>query len=208
MADKHPEFMLYLIVIVTVLSIIYLAYAANPAGREFLIQEDGLVEYLTAFFYFMAFVIGLWYWYTSRSGLFLPILSLFGGLEEMAYGERLFGYSISQITGVQTEVLHNIPEMIPYHVKFFSIAFIIGCLLLACLMYFNLLPLQKIVNFAKYLLSNTYFIIFLLFIIPAQTIDLFHIPLWAVLIEETFELGASISLFFAVRHAIQMHQKG
>jgi hypothetical protein len=198
---KHPDLKVYLYLILGLLLVFYFAYAINPAGRSVMLAEDSILENLTAFFYFEAFVIGLWYWQSRKTGLFLPVLALIGGLEEMTYGERLFGYQISSLTGIQTEVLHNIPEMIPYHVKFFIIASIVACVALFFLFYFKWLSSPKVICFGQNLLANIYIRFFLIFIVIAETIDLFRIPIFAVLIEETFELAAAVSLLFAVRQA-------
>jgi hypothetical protein len=202
---KHPDLKVYLSITLGLLILFYFAYAINPAGRDALLAEDSVVENLTAFLYFEAFFIGLWYWHSRKAGLFLPVLSLLGGLEELSYGERIFGYQISDVTGVNTEVLHNIPEMVPYHVKFFATAFIIACIALFLLIYLKWLPLHKMMDFGRNLLANPYFCFFLFFIITAETVDLFgKVPVLPLLIEETFEMAASVSLLFAVRQAVNV----
>jgi hypothetical protein len=90
-------------------------YTLVPEWRNQFADEDSLIEWCTAVFYLGGFLLGMHAVSRSRAGrrvrlllLAVPMLCLLGLLEELSYGERLFGFQAPEIYGTKFDALHDI----------------------------------------------------------------------------------------------------
>jgi hypothetical protein len=101
------------LIVFTLFSILSLLIFNNEAYRK-LVQEDGIVEWLTFVFLLMASVFFLLGFLKYRSIFFLlfSILFVFGAMEEISWGQRVFRFNTPEIIykeNVQKEFnLHNL----------------------------------------------------------------------------------------------------
>lgn len=104
------------LVVGVMLSIAYGIYAGSPESRDSLLLEDGIVENLSAMFYFFTFVVGSFYIFKSdkykKTILAVSLLSLLGCLDELSFGERLFNLKMPRISGVQIDGAHDFFSLI------------------------------------------------------------------------------------------------
>jgi hypothetical protein len=82
-----------------------------PEYRDYLIAEDSLVENVSAFFYLVTFFLSLVFLLKSkehRKTLFvLSAVGLLGFLEEISFGERIFGLTMPKIAGDNIDGAHD-----------------------------------------------------------------------------------------------------
>jgi hypothetical protein len=89
-------------------------YAALPDWRNRMVAEDGPVENATAVFYGLGAGIAAlallrsrgrgWPWWYAG----VPLLSLLGCLDELSWGERIFGLQMPELLGTRFDTLHDI----------------------------------------------------------------------------------------------------
>ena len=85
--------------------------------RPVLIQEDRFIEDLTALLFFTAFSIGVFFLLRSvfrrvnKALIVLPCIALFGFLDEVSFGDRLFGLPEYKILGVKIDGIHDLIDV-------------------------------------------------------------------------------------------------
>lgn len=101
----------YLISIIFSFCFFPLLYICFPDLRLSLAQEDQFIENSTAIFYFISFFCGIFFTLTikplSRWYQILPWVSLICFLDEVGFGERMFGFK-NYIMGYHVDGLHDI----------------------------------------------------------------------------------------------------
>lgn len=180
-----------------------------PDYRHFLIEEDSVVESLSALFFLTTFFVGLAFLVRgSGNRLLLTVatsLGLLGFLDELSFGERMFGLEMPYLLGVQIDATHDLFSLIytvmrdlirsqPLTGLLVVAVFGIGTVLLARRYGARLTvalvnyPNREAVNFGC---------IFVVLIAVALIIDLQIIEHNALFcVEEMFEMNAAIALLF------------
>ncbi len=88
-------------------------YASWPARRGLLLDEDGLVESLTAAVFLAGFAVHFVPRLTRRQSVrpvatrLLAAVCLLGFLDELSFGERLFRMRMPQLSGVKIDGAHD-----------------------------------------------------------------------------------------------------
>lgn len=92
-----------------------------PQWRIALFREDGPLENLSAALFFGAAIIGWRKWARSgRSDVFILVVSLVcavAALDELSFGERVFGFAAPVINGVKIDGLHDLLDLAKTTVK-------------------------------------------------------------------------------------------
>jgi hypothetical protein len=199
----------YLVIFAISILTAFGAYSWMPNYRGYLFREDGLIENLSAVFYLISFFLGLLFFFKSnihrKALIIISAVGLLGFLDELSFGERLFGFNMPQIHGVKIDAVHDF--------------FILGCKAIKELTYsypiyvFLFLGVGIImvtIVTLKYsyelkeTMSNIYheppFILALFFttiVFSALVIDLKLVHHGALfMVEELFEMNAAIALLF------------
>jgi len=175
--------------------------------RYLLIEEDALVENLTAIFFLLAFVLGLSFFFKLRrrrvhwSLAMLAFVALIGFLDEISFGERLFNLSMPVWGGVQLDAVHDVVELVYKNISP-GLILIAGGILASLGAALTLWVFAKNTGGIKpsqVLWSPSFYfvLLFTFFIAAAVLIDL-HLFRSRVLfsLEEVFELNAALALFF------------
>ncbi len=103
----------FLVVLVLDLLAGLVAYHFSPGLRDQLTKENRFVEDASALAFFGTFVIGAVSWPRAKGKngfgmlVFLAILGLVGFLDEISFGERLFGFSMPVVHGVKIDAVHD-----------------------------------------------------------------------------------------------------
>ena len=86
-------------------------YTWIPEYRGYLRHEDRLIENLTAFFYVSTFFLSLLFLLKSKEHLkeriVISVAGLLGFLDELSFGDRIFGFKWPYIYGVQIDAAHD-----------------------------------------------------------------------------------------------------
>jgi hypothetical protein len=96
------------------LAVYALAFAIMPSARDRLVTEDGIIETTTAMAFLGAAILGLYAVVTSgarRLYWLIPAFGLFGFLDEMSFGARLFGFPLPVIDGLEIDSFHDIFDL-------------------------------------------------------------------------------------------------
>ena len=104
----------FLIVVVLNMSITGLAYIFAPEWRGNIINEDHVVEQATTLTFAAAFLIGVTSIMRSQ-GLasrklhaLIPVAGLIGFLDELSFGERVFGFTAPTLYGIDIDGTHDL----------------------------------------------------------------------------------------------------
>lgn len=91
---------------------IALLFVALPEACTWLMREDGLVENLSALFFFGTFVASIYLWFSRRAHTrwiwFAGGVGLLGFLDEISFGERLFNLRMPAWDDVKFDAAHDI----------------------------------------------------------------------------------------------------
>ena len=107
-------FILPIILCLTLFYSVYVLFDQETIRRLGLVREDGVYEYLTAGFFFLATVFFLKGYISNRNKflLLLAIVMFFGAGEEISWGQRIIGFTTPELIrehNVQREfTFHNI----------------------------------------------------------------------------------------------------
>lgn len=91
-----------------------LAYALLPRSRETLITEDGIIETTTALVFLAAALAGAVAMVRRKPPArfwLVPAFGLFGFLDEMSFGARIFGYPLPVIDGMEVDSFHDLFDL-------------------------------------------------------------------------------------------------
>ena len=104
----------YIAVTIGNIAFFTLLYILFPSLRDNLVEEDKFLENLTALIFFQGFIIGAINIYRFKSlrhrkiYLFIPLIALLGFLDELSFGERIFGFSFPVFYGIKIDAAHDI----------------------------------------------------------------------------------------------------
>jgi hypothetical protein len=216
--DRKRELAFHLLLYVHVALIIdlwvSLFYFAIPAWKSFLVDEDRLLEILSALLNLSVFIYALllgiraarqrnrgWIW-----PAFLTLVGLWSFLEEMSYGRRIFGFGAPRTLGVEIDGLHDyvlvgkhyLEILITSHPRRLAVLVVIlglAALALAVRYRSRIWALLRLVfSMPTYL----FFGLYVLLMVISQLLDMgFLTPHILVLLEEIAEFDGSLALLFS-----------
>lgn len=184
------------------------AYIYLPSYRHYFVTEDSLIENLSAAFFlsscFLAFLFSIKRKNHTKAFVLISALGLLGFLDELSFGERLFGFSMPRIAGVKIDAAHDFVDLgckifnkiICSHTMYvYLLAGIGGIVIMAFSRYWSKLknPISGIFRYPPYI----FLLFFVVLIFSALLIDLeiMHYR-GLVMLEELFEMNAAIALLF------------
>jgi hypothetical protein len=171
-----------------------------PAYRIALFHEDGLVENLTAGCFLLASVLSLYLLIKLKEYRILLLLilgsSLICFLDEISFGERIFGLAMPLVNNVKIDAVHDL-FFLGYEQKIHTHPFAYVSLL--AVLFLIISQIKRIRRQIKMLCTPPYLFLgfFIASVFTASIIDLEILP-YGILytIEEMFELSASVALIF------------
>lgn len=93
----------------------FLLYFGIPSARGYLLEEDSLVENLSAGFYLMSALYGTFLLLRNQGykKLITAItsISFLGFLDEVSFGERLFSLNMPYVYGVRIDAAHDFVDV-------------------------------------------------------------------------------------------------
>lgn len=184
-------------------------YSWMPSYRRYLLNEDSLIETLSAVFYLISFFLALLFFFKSnihrKPLIFISAVGLLGFLDELSFGERLFGFNMPYIYGVKIDAAHDFFSLGYKVIREFTHSYPIYVFLLLGVgtIMVTIVTLRYRYELRD-IMSNIYlkppFILALFFTIlvfSALLIDLDLVHHRALLlVEELFEMNAGIALLF------------
>lgn len=177
-----------------------------PEYTYFIIEEDHLVENISAFSYLSAFFLGIWILtnYSSWRKLtwLVTIIGLIGFLDELSFGTRFFEFTEPELLDKNINAVHDIITIgylfFENIIGFTGILILVLASLAGSILFYVKQQKYRIEEFIGDPTSppGLFPVMFFLFVLLAQIADLkdFIAPL--VIIEELFELFGGISLCF------------
>ncbi len=180
-----------------------------PDYRAHLVNENGLVEHLSAFFFLGTFFLSLLFFIKSKKYrkelIAVSALGLLGFLDEISFGEWFFDLKMPHIGGVKIDAAHDFVFLGYILIKSFTDSHAIFVYLLI-----GVGAIMAITVALKYgykligIISNSYykqtyilalFFVSLVFTSLIIDLDILHNnALFAI--EESFEMNAAIALLF------------
>jgi len=188
-------------IMIIVTSILCFLAVLIPASRPVLFPENKIVENLTAIIYFLAFAVALCYSKQHKITYLVALFGLFGFLEELSYGELIFGYHFPKYYGLDLPNVHNLIQL-PYSA--FKDNTAIATVMLIVFSAATLIAMYLIYSRRHHFNSHPaapYLLVFTVLIIGAITLDMgiaYH--RFFPYIEELLELNASFTLLFAAHN--------
>lgn len=193
----------------------YFSVAESHPLREFLVDEDKLIECLSAATFFLAFLGGAALLFRGvrrhvdrRWLMLVTVLGLAGFLDELSYGERIFGLKMPRIAKIKLDAAHDVIDWLYYEgpvvVARHRGLCLLGLVVAVVLISFGLIRVRHRLrdlacdrgNYPLYALLA----FFVAFLACAVTIDLGILDPWSTqlpIVEELLELCAGIALVFA-----------
>ena len=103
----------FVLLAMTVLCVLGLSFFLYPEIRSQLMEEDHLIENVTAGLYlFVAIVALVGLFFTKQKDkkivVFFFVLALFVVLEELSYGERIFGFTAPRVFDYKMDTVHDV----------------------------------------------------------------------------------------------------
>jgi hypothetical protein len=185
----------------------FAVYYWLPDWRGYLLYEDSLIENISAGLFVISFLLGVFLYrkYEShrRVLIILSTVSLFGFLEEISYGQRIYGVVAPRVYGVPIDSIHDFFSM-SYKLFRDLVRHNLALVLMGSLIFFIIVNLSMMVHRAKvldiikkiftdppYILSS----FFILLIILSSVIDLEIIHKMVIyMVEEILEMNAGLAL--------------
>lgn len=196
----------YFIIIFCSLTAAFSIYLWLPEYTYFIIEEDHLVENISAFSYLTAFFLGLWILTSFSSwrklSWLVTIIGLIGFLDELSFGTRFLEFTEPELFDKNINAVHDIitigylffEEIIGFSGIFILVLTSVGA-------FFLFYIKQQKYRIEKFIGDPTsppglFLVLFFLFVLVAQIADLkdFIAPL--MIVEELFELFGGIALGF------------
>jgi hypothetical protein len=200
---------LYLVVFVINKLMALVVYVLLPDYVCLIMDEDSLVEYTSALIFLYAFIMAGSSFLKSKeyrkAVIVVFVIGLLGFLDEMSYGERLFGIETSYIYDIKIDGLHDfflvgcimLNKSLHSHALYLCpIALVAAAALLITLYKYRLILIKAIVT--KYIYPPYIFLFFFIVtIFPALIIDLDLLDLDLLyMLEELLEMDAALALLF------------
>jgi len=101
----------YLVIFAISMLTAFGVFSWMPNYRGYLFEEDSLIENLSAVFFLLSFFLSLLFFFKSnihrKALILISAVGLLGFLDELSFGERLFGFNKPEIHGVQIDGVHD-----------------------------------------------------------------------------------------------------
>jgi len=145
----------------------------GPLNEDYrlFIREDGPIEYLTSFFFFLSFLFSIFIsinFFRMRNNIFaiffiaLAIIFILIGFEEISWGQRIIGKETPEIfsENLQSEItIHNLPSIQPHIPKIWILVSFIGSFFW---LIYPKLKRPKLQIFWKFFIPNSFLISYFL----------------------------------------------
>lgn len=195
----------YVMIVAATVASVVVVFNWFTSLRGFYINEDWLVENLSAAFYLVAFLLAITLAWRSRHRRWtifgVGVIGLVGFLDEISFGERWYDVPMPRFFGVRLDAFHDVfsfaYRVLP-QVRFHPL-FFLGLLTVAAVMILvgrRLAPTVRewLVGIHRHP-AFTIFILAVLQIAAALVIDLHILRMRGVfMLEEVFEMNAAIAL--------------
>lgn len=196
----------------------YVIYFILPVFTPYFVEEDSLVENLSAFSYLLAFFLGIWVLTKYRSWwkLSLPVtlLGLVGFLDEISFGERIFDLTMPVVLDVKIDAAHDLVAIAYLFLKdifglFGLVAIILGLGVAAggLYLYQQKYTLEDLTGNLFQTVPGQFLVLFLVFLFAATVIDLKEDYIPFVIAEELFEMFAGVSLCLYSLSLLKLEEK-
>ena len=96
------------------LGVYVMAFFVLASSHDRLVEEDGIIETTTALVFLGAALIGTIAMLTTgarRLYWLVPAFGLFGFLDEMSFGARIFGFPLPVIDGLEVDSFHDVFDL-------------------------------------------------------------------------------------------------
>jgi|GEM_PF-5923941 len=210
MASRVQKFLLFgLICILTG----YVVYLFAPDYIHLFVQEDHLVEVLSALSYLVAFALGVWIYKNYRRWrmftVAVMVLGPLGFFSELSFGEDYFDLDMPVVYDVKIDAAHDL-VMLKYVLMeeqigksgVILLALLTGLALIA-LVYYKRDFFKKLTGDILHYQPGIFLFLFVFFLGSAVLIDLKEHYVPYAIVEELFELYAGMSLCF---YCISLHE--
>ena len=199
---------IYIISVLLNTAFFSLLYIFFPELSDNIFAEDNLVENLSAFFYLLSFVAGIYSLTRLKDKghmkfyAIIPLISIIFFLEEIEYGERFLNWESSKVYHIRFNSLHDlIPiahEFLQIHSKFLLYAiFFTFCIILIVLSFKYRDLLYRFADKIKKYPSIGLLLTAAGFLSSVQVFDFNFIKSsFEKVVEELFELNGAITIFF------------
>jgi hypothetical protein len=183
----------------------FVFYYAVPGQRHLLLEEDSLLETMSALSYLaaaiLAFVIARKNHPARRALWFIGAVALVGFLDELSFGERLFNLQMPVIRGKKIDAVHDVVSLAFRLTREFPLI-ALPLLAVAGIAFLTIAWKQR-KHFLSFVLTYRghpalrFFAVFAAMILAALVIDLgLKNSDGLYLLEELFELNAGLALGF------------
>ncbi len=183
----------------------YIIYFWFPQHLNLIIEEDNLIENLSALGFLTAGFLGIWAVKKNKKwkklSMLVAFLGFLGFLDEISFGERIFDFNYPSIMGWQVDSAHDLfavaylffESIFGYHG---TIAIVVGSLIvaLAIFLYQGKYTLNELSMNTLETVPGRYLVLFGLFLVVAILVDLKENTPPRMVIEEMFEFYAAILL--------------
>lgn len=204
---------LYILVALAIDLCVSLVYFAFPAYRSFLVDEDRLLEILSVVVdlsvVFYAILLSIRIARNKERGLawviFLALVGLWSFLEDMSYGQRIFGFGSPRVFGVPIDGLHDfvyvgkryLDILIKYQARRLLILVLVLGVVAVALVVRYWSKLWALLGMTFRTPEYLFLALYVLLLIPSAILDLdvLRSPV-STLLEEVFEFDASLALLF------------
>ncbi|MEX0720056.1 MAG: hypothetical protein WD059_05265 [Balneolaceae bacterium] len=175
-----------------------------PDFMPYIIEEDHLVENLSAFSYLLAFVLALWvlknYQSWRKLTWFVAAMGLIGFFDEISFGERIINFTSPEFWGEDIDAVHDILAITYVNLSnifsFYELLFIV----LASVFGMILIYIKQTKYTLRDFIGNPknppgiFLVFFAFFLVTASLFDMkdFIAPL--VIMEELFEMFGGVAL--------------
>lgn len=196
----------------------YVIYFILPEFTPYFVEEDSVIENLSAFSYLLAFFLGIWVLtnYGSWWKLSLPValLGLVGFLDEISFGERIFDLTMPVVLGVKVDAAHDFVAIFYLFLKdifglygLVAIILGLGIIVAGLFLYQQKYSFRDLTGNLFQTLPGQFLVLFFFFLFAATIIDLKEDYIPFVIVEELFEMFAGFSLCLYSLSLIKTEEK-
>ena len=210
---KYVYFFVATLFLINAISLlIFIVSPGSGTVRGYFLNEDSLIETLSAGLFFGAFLLAFMLLaacneknqFHCRWLILLLVFGTIGFLDELSFGERLFDLEMPELAGVKIDALHDFFNLtltlifkLISHDQIFALLLILIGFVLSIL---GILKYGKRIWYASIkdgsFQVSLIMLMFIAFIFSALLLDAELLPFWGSrALEEMFELNAAMALF-------------
>lgn len=184
-------------------------YTWVPEYRDYLMMEDRLIENLSAFFYISTFFLSLVVFLKSKEHrktlIVISAVGLLGFLDELSFGEKIFGFKMPRFAGVKIDAAHDLfflgyklvkPRVLS-HITYVYLLIGVGAIFSGIVTLKYRYKLMDIITNSYHKQTYILALLFAFLVFSALVIDLEIVDNNVLyMLEEIFEMNAAIALIF------------